>query len=139
MSKKETSGIRVFVYGTLKNGHGNFPALEGATFLGRCFIEGGNRMLDLNWYPGVVKDATMPAESRIYGEVYLIDEDILNTLDCIEGHPHFYAREKVATPWKKAWCYFLPEEYLTEGYLTLRDGLWQPNDEELEFANGNAA
>lgn len=137
MSDEKTSGIRVFVYGTLKMGHGNNCALGLGKFLGRCYIEGEYRMLDLSWFPGVVRDSSRAATCRVWGEVYLVDEDTLDTLDCIEGHPHFYKREKVETPWKNAWCYFLPEEYLTEGHLTVTSGMWEPTTEEQEFARGS--
>jgi len=129
----ETEGIKVFVYGTLKSGHGNNYALKDAEFLGRCFIEGEYTLVDLSWYPGLVK---VGAEgSKVFGEVYRIDESTLNSLDAIEGHPDFYCREKVNTPWKKAWTYFLPDEYIEE-HDVVEDGCWEPAtpDEEAYHA-----
>lgn len=134
LSQKE--GIRVFVYGSLKQGHCNHPALESAKFLGRCFLEGTYTMVDLGWYPAVVDHGARDTNSRIFGEVYLVDEDTLYTLDCIEGHPSFYKRQKVETPFKKAWCYFLPQGYLERDLELVGDGLWQPNDAEQEWARG---
>lgn len=136
--KEKTHGIRVMVYGSLKKGHGNSGALEGAEFLGRCYLEGNYRMLNLGWFPAVVAHnrSELPA-ARIYGEVYLINEDTLYTLDCIEGHPTFYERKKVNTPFKKAWCYFLPETELDSSREWVETGHWQPDQEELEFWRGN--
>lgn len=125
------------VYGSLKKGQTNAPALAGATFLGRCYLEGSYRMLSLGWFPALVAHnrSDIPA-ARVYGEVYLVDEDTLYTLDCIEGHPSFYQRVKVDTPFKKAWCYFLPETELDEDREVVVTGMWQPTDEEKEFWHG---
>ena len=97
-TEEQTQGIRVFVYGSLKQGHCNYPALEDATFLGRCFLEGNYTMVDLGWYPAVVNHGVDGPVNRIFGEVYLVPEDTLYTLDCIEGHPTFYERRKIETP-----------------------------------------
>lgn len=121
----DTSGIRVFVYGTLKEGYCNHDALKdgGAQLLGKCRIEGEFALLDLGFYPAVVPDSGA-GDRQVYGEVYLVDEDTLHTLDCIEGHPSYYTRFKVETPWKKAWVYMLPEDYLDKGYGRVVDGNW---------------
>lgn len=126
---------RVFVYGTLKKDHCNHGALEEADFLGRCYIEAPHMMLNLGWYPGLVD---LEGENRkVFGEVYQISEDTLYTLDCIEGHPTYYKRRKVVTPWKNAWVYYLPPEYAYEAdFSRCDDGLWEPTDEEMEFARG---
>jgi Uncharacterized conserved protein len=51
MAKK----LRVFVYGTLKNGQPNHRVMEGATFLGRATVTGKYRFASLGWYPAIVK------------------------------------------------------------------------------------
>ncbi len=126
----EGNSTRVFVYGTLKKGHGNHGALEGAEFLGRCYLEGEYTLLDLGWYPGLV--ASGAEASRVYGEVYRVDEPTLHTLDLIEGHPSFYERVKVKTPWKNTWVYLLPEDYIDNNDV-VENGCWQPFEEEQEF------
>lgn len=130
---EDTAGIRVFVYGTLKQGHGNHPALEGSEFLGRCTIEvPGLVLVDLGAYPGVVR-TTSSDVVPIFGEVYLVNEDTLHVLDLIEGHPSFYERIKYDTPWKKAWVYTLPEDYLEHNDV-VENGCWRPRmDDELNF------
>lgn len=129
---------RVFVYGSLKRGRGNHVVMEEARgkFLGYTILEGEYIMYDLGYYPGVVP---APGQGRraILGEVYEVDEDGLFALDCLEGHPSYYKREKIETPYKKAWCYFLPESYHDEGYEPVTGGIWQPNDEEFEYAASN--
>lgn len=123
----------MFVYGTLKRKHPNHGALDGATFLGRAYLEGPYHMVNLGWFPGVVQAGG--DTGKVYGEVYEIDTDILYTLDMIEGHPNFYRRVKVETPWKKAWIYTLPEAYLDK-HPRVEGGMWEPTAEEKEWANG---
>jgi gamma-glutamylcyclotransferase (GGCT)/AIG2-like uncharacterized protein YtfP len=96
-------------------------------------------MLDLGPFPAVVEHQDDDiGVGKIYGEVYLVDEDTLYTLDCIEGHPSFYRRRKVDTPFKKAWTYFLPESYLHDQDNTIvESGLWRPTEDEEEFWRGN--
>lgn len=125
---KTDNSPRVFVYGTLKAGHPNHGPLEGAEFLGRCYIEGEFTLLDLGWYPGLVA----AGQGKVFGEVYRVDDDMLHAMDLLEGHPNFYERHKVATPWKKAWTYFLPVEYADENDV-VRDGCWKPSEDEEKF------
>lgn len=131
VDQNDTAGIRVFVYGTLKRGHGNNTAISDQTYLGRCAITGPFTMINLGYYPGVVR--TTGASNRIFGEVWRVDTDSLNIMDMIEGHPNFYERIKVGTPWKSAWIYTLPEDYLDGTHPVLEGGLWEPSDEEVAF------
>jgi gamma-glutamylaminecyclotransferase len=125
--------IRAFVYGSLKKGLGNHRLLEQSKFLGRCFIEGRYKFLSLGGFPGLVMDDSS-AITRVVGEVYQINEDALRSLDWLEGHPRFYKRHKVATPWKNAWCYFLPQSYI--GRYGEVDHIWKPTAEELDWFKG---
>ena len=58
-------GIRVFVYGTLKQGRSNANALRGAEFLGRCRLTEGHKLVDLGFYPGLVMDPAPNAPSML--------------------------------------------------------------------------
>lgn len=138
MSEKAANKTRVFVYGTLKAGHCNNTALANAEYLGRCYIDGTYTMLDLGWYPAVIDHGSDGPTNRIVGEVYSVSEDELYSLDCIEGHPTFYKRSKIETPWKKAWCYFLPESYLERDLDVVESGMWEPSDEEQEWVRGTS-
>lgn len=127
----EDGMIRVFVYGTLKKGHGNNAALKNSQFLGRATIEGNLTLISMGWYPGLVRAGE---RQTIYGEVYAIDEDTLHTLDLIEGHPNFYERRKFATKFKNAWVYTLDETF-AQGAEPITGGVWEPSDEEREYVN----
>jgi gamma-glutamylcyclotransferase (GGCT)/AIG2-like uncharacterized protein YtfP len=124
--------IRVFVYGTLKQGHGNHRLLAQSKFLGRCVLTGPFRLISLGGFPGLVEVGESDEDQDISGEVYQVSEDVLQSLDMLEGHPRFYTRYKITTPYKNAWAYFLPPEYLKGGYPQIAL-TWQPRPDEREF------
>ena len=137
MKDEESKGIRVFVYGTLKSGHGNwscyFEGNQGATLLGRCYITGHIGLVDLGFFPCAVK-TTDGVERHIVGEVYRVDSTTLDALDCLEGHPDWYCREQVDTPWKRAWCYFMADH--NNASSLIEPGIWHPSDEEILWYKG---
>jgi gamma-glutamylcyclotransferase (GGCT)/AIG2-like uncharacterized protein YtfP len=101
----------LFVYGTLKRGHGNNALLRGtAEFLGNATT--------VKPYPffahglPVVYDVLDGNALRIKGELYrFFDERNIERVDRLEGHPHWYTRKiiKVRTNADHkiydAWCY----------------------------------
>lgn len=131
MAKK----IRVFVYGTLKQGYGNHAAIEGSKFLGYATITGPYEFVNLSWYPAVCQ---LPPDSpvrEIGGEVYEVDHDTLGTLDIIEGHPSYYCREKRMTSLgNKAWVYMLPAEMAAREKVSSL--FWRQTEAEQEWVNG---
>lgn len=138
MEKNDTQGIRVFVYGTLKEGRPNNDALRGADLLGRHILRGKYRMVNLGYYPGMVFLPSTEPDNQILGEVYRVSRDTLQVLDYIEGHPNYYARHKVTTPWKGAWCYFLPMAYKdkAEAVETVEGiQIWKPSDVERQYVS----
>lgn len=80
----------VFVYGTLKRGFGNHRVLGDSTFVGNATTEGKYPMVCTNGYfpylinrPGV--------GHNISGEVYDVNDDVLEGLRMLEGVPiHYY-------------------------------------------------
>lgn len=143
---------RVFVYGSLKQGHGNHRLLSrardigGAEFLGMDALFGQYGMLDWGAFPALVdrtgrKDAE---KDFVVGEVYAVSEATLMALDGLEGHPHFYNRTKVKThvDEHRVWVYFIPEANAgvggemngAEGSCYMECPIWRPTDEELSFA-----
>jgi len=142
-TQQQSKGIRVFVYGTLKSGHSNYPYYldrDDSTFLGRCFLEGKYAMVSFGGFPGVVDlsgDEHVPT-TRVYGEVYRISEEILRDLDALEGNGHFFTRTKVQTPWKQAWIYCVPKAQLEELDTVPTTGseqalAWNPNKAEVQY------
>ena len=102
---------KVFVYGTLKRGHGNHILLKDSKCLGAGITENKYVMYS-SGIPFVSKQFGL---TRISGELYEVDELTLNSLDMLEGHPTWYKREIVSVSYicnkgkmhkEKAWLYF---------------------------------
>jgi gamma-glutamylcyclotransferase (GGCT)/AIG2-like uncharacterized protein YtfP len=117
----------------LKNGKGNHRLLAHSKFLGRCYIEDNQRLISLGGYPGLVRGPDLD-KRRVVGEVYQVNEETLQSLDWLEGHPRYYERQKVPTPFKNAWTYYLPVDYLTRGYPDA-GACWQPTADEVRWMN----
>ena len=102
--------IPVFVYGTLKRGHGNHRELEGATYLGEAStVE--RYALHVQGLPMVDRNNPM---SAIHGELYLVDRATFADLDRLEGHPNCYRRYLTRvvladSSVSSAWMYFFPD------------------------------
>jgi gamma-glutamylaminecyclotransferase len=85
----------VFVYGTLKRGGSNHPAIAGQTFCGNARTANGFRLFSLGEYPGMVVDPN--DRDGVSGEVWSVDEACLARLDALEGVDQgLYRREPVA-------------------------------------------
>ncbi len=104
---------KVFVYGTLKSG-GSIRGLnqfgDGAVIIGKAVTTYPDyEMLDLGAFPGVFKGGTY----KIQGEVWAVDDEVMDDLDRIEGYPDFYQREQTLTTHGKAWMYYLARDAWT--------------------------
>lgn len=71
--------MKIFVYGTLLQGMSRAKVLENSQFIGIGFTFG--KLYDLGSYP-----ALNPGEDTVFGELYQINDEKLNELDCIEGY-----------------------------------------------------
>ena len=102
---------QVFVYGTLKSG-GEIRGLnnfgDSAIIVGKAKTQFPDyEMVDLGAFPGVVLNGT----KYIQGEVWEVDDEVMEQLDMIEGYPEFYNRQQTQTTLGKAWMYYLSKEY----------------------------
>jgi len=141
MADEKANKVRVFVYGTLKDGHGNhgyyLAGNPAVSKLGRCYISGDYRMYSNGAFPMVTRGSDQDRVSHIVGEVYEIDEHTLDSLDALEGHPDWYCREKVETPFKKAWVYLMPEDGRFASDSLVKSGCFAMTEEEAEWINGS--
>jgi len=78
---------KLFVYGTLKKGYHNHYIIEGSKLINTAVLS-DYAIFDLGSFPGIVRDH----ESRVYGELYEISDDLLPRLDRLEGVPYLYDR-----------------------------------------------
>jgi len=111
---------RVFVYGSLRRGFSNHRFLESASYLGEATTAPHYRLVSLGAFPGMT-----PGLSVVRGEVYEVDADTLRRLDALEGHPHFYRRERVALDGFPGACeaYVLPNAKAVQ-FPTVWTGDW---------------
>jgi gamma-glutamylcyclotransferase (GGCT)/AIG2-like uncharacterized protein YtfP len=86
----------LFVYGTLKRGCRNHAVLKSAVFLGEAWSEPVHLMYDCGSYPGLVLAEPPRHGQTIYGELYLVDEQLLTALDAFEDAPREYVRASIA-------------------------------------------
>ena len=81
---------RIFVYGTLKRGHGNAHYLQYSRFLSRGATTRPFMMLDAG-FP-VVMDSNRGEILPVQGEIYFVDDRILASLDRLESNGRMYNR-----------------------------------------------
>lgn len=102
--------MKIFVYGTLKRGHGNNRLLQGVSrFIGSALTVQTYPML--YGYVPVLFKINHPRALRIKGELFEItDKRYIYPIDSLEGHPYWYKREiikvEVDNEIHEAWCYF---------------------------------
>ena len=119
---------KVFVYGTLKSGHGNHNhCMPDAKFIEKGRLS-DHIMYDLGCFPGIV-----PKEGyAVYGEVYEITDKELHRVDCLEGYygnPHdLYSRTQEKITLKggseiEAYVYIFNRSL--EGCEVVKNGWWK--------------
>ena len=87
----------VAVYGSLKKGYGNHRVMEMANgrYVGVGVTQKDEFIMDGHGYPYIIRAKDNPLKRRVLVEVYEVPkEGLLRHLDSLEGHPHFYKREK---------------------------------------------
>ena|SRR5690606_22055468 len=127
---------RVFVYGTLKRGHGNNRLLAHATLVGRYVTQLPLLFKCLGGFPGLVRTREYepaPPPREVGGEVWEVNDEQLESLDWLEGHPSFYERQRIRVAGEEVWTYILPPDHR---YMTLPDvetPFWRQTEAEAEY------
>jgi gamma-glutamylaminecyclotransferase len=128
--------IRVFVYGTLKEGHGNHGLMKAANamFLGYDTVTGPFTLLNLGAIPAVIDHST--ANNKVFGEIYALEPEGLASLDLLEGHPNFYQRRKLWSDrlQKRVWMYVCVGANVAAKAedRVVQSGMWKPSHAELQ-------
>jgi gamma-glutamylcyclotransferase (GGCT)/AIG2-like uncharacterized protein YtfP len=80
----------VFVYGTLRRGGAGAMSLRfpAAKFIADAQVSGS--LYDLGAYPGLILNE---ANSAVIGEVYEVDDELLNQLDDFEASSHYLRKQ----------------------------------------------
>lgn len=85
----------VFVYGTLKRGHGNHRLLESSEFIGEAITEKPHPMY-VSGLPYLMEHPNEgDAGKHVIGEMYEVNPIVLRNLDRLEGHPRLYERKLI--------------------------------------------
>ncbi|MDH6019018.1 gamma-glutamylcyclotransferase family protein [Vibrio splendidus] len=90
----------VFVYGTLRKDQSNHHYLKQCECLGRFDTPEEYALFDLVAYPAMIF-----GKKSVVGEVYIINDEILESLDRLEDVPVEYRREQIETIFGLAWVY----------------------------------
>lgn len=112
----------VFVYGTLRRGGGRAMSLRfpGAKFIAGAKVSGS--LYDLGAYPGLLVNES---NSPVVGEVYEVDDEILNQLDDFEASSNYLRKQveiSVERERRIAWTYEPdPEFYSLRTLITSGD------------------
>ena len=113
--------IKVVVYGSLKEGFGNYKYhLGNANRLRDCETLPQYSLFSLGSFPGVIRGG----KTSIQLEMYEVTEEELSSLDRLEGHPRFYEREVITTSEGDAWIYLLDSEKYKD-YEIIESGVWE--------------
>lgn len=99
------------VYGTLKAGRGNHRLLVNAETVTKNGLTKDKFAMYSSGIPYVVKDEKA---NNIKVEVYKVDDEELQRIDGLEGHPGWYKREEIIvtdteskTEHANVWLYFM--------------------------------
>ena len=112
---------KLFVYGTLKKQYSRNDILSAASFIKEIKSLPRYTMIDLGAFPGILDSGI----NVIYGELYEVDDSILEMCDLIEGHPNFYSRQFIKLEFDiNAEAYFLPQSKYKD-YPEIKSGLWK--------------
>ena len=108
----------VFVYGTLKRGHGNHHWLIDAPFLGESVLP------DVVLHDMGPFQMAVPGEGSVRGEVYAVDAAGLARLYGLEGYPRLYDRRPLPlADGRRAWVY-LGRPHQVRHVSAIADGCW---------------
>lgn len=112
---------RVFVYGSLKCGFEHHAELTGARLERLACTAPGFRLVDCGRYPALVRAPS----GVVYGEVHVVDSQLLARLDAFEDVPRLYQRERVRLDdGSEAWAWLKPAAAV-HGLLEIAGGRFQ--------------
>jgi gamma-glutamylcyclotransferase (GGCT)/AIG2-like uncharacterized protein YtfP len=120
----------VFVYGTLRRNHYNHDLISKADFLRDWVTPARYTMISFGFYPAVISVGATP----IVGELYKVNDRLLERMDVLEGVPDFYQRDTIKTPAGEAFWYVMPEH--KKDAVVVLSGDWER--EAMEGGVSNA-
>lgn len=108
----------VFVYGSLLDGLHNNPVLRDSPLLMEWTTKPEYTLTDQGAFPAVVEGGT----TAIKGELYAVSQDVWESIEYLEGYPHYYGRITLETPCGDAVMYTLDS---TDRCAIVESGDWR--------------
>jgi gamma-glutamylcyclotransferase (GGCT)/AIG2-like uncharacterized protein YtfP len=99
--------MKVFVYGTLRQGQTAHHLLAGARFIGAAWTAPEYTLLDMGTYPALVAGG----QTAVLGEIYEIESEAIAELDRYEDAPELYRRELSTIGGHEVFVYLLRAEH----------------------------
>ena len=104
-------------------GEHHHDVLKEARFIGLSETEPAFELVQIDYYPALLTGGSL----RIVGELYEVDDALLEKLDELEEVPHYYVRERIRlTDGTEAQVYLMPRERadgaepIASGYFRMR-------------------
>jgi gamma-glutamylcyclotransferase (GGCT)/AIG2-like uncharacterized protein YtfP len=118
----------IFVYGTLREGSGNWRGLLAPLKGKEAKTNQKYRMLSYGGFPAVYKVEENGVQ--ITGELFVIDDPTLERVDLLEGNPTWYNREEIKVTTKSgeevvAWMYIMPDDGYASTKSEIPSGDWK--------------
>lgn len=137
----DTHPHAIFVYGTLKSGHGNNALIEK---YGGKFIAPAQTALKFLLNDGFPFVWEIPMRTfahyqdhagNVIGEVYRVSDEGLEACDRLEGHPRFYCRTTIGVQLRQVPkpIYLTAGIYLSQYAIPNLESLQKPRDGFLEW------
>ena len=104
----------VFVYGTLRRGDARAMSIRfpKAKFIADAKVSGS--LYDLGAYPGLLLNES---NSLVVGEVYEVDDELLNQLDDFEASSNYWRKQvEISLDSHSRMCWIYVPEYNAEFY-----------------------
>jgi gamma-glutamylaminecyclotransferase len=123
----------MFVYGTLMRGYGNNRLLRNAEFVGSAKTSERYTL-----YSSGIPFLTEGEMVNVKGEVFKVNEEILPSVDILEGHPVWYRRKIISVNLEdgntvKAWAYFMPKSLMSSFAKIVKDGDYKSVSEPRHY------
>jgi gamma-glutamylcyclotransferase (GGCT)/AIG2-like uncharacterized protein YtfP len=110
---QEPQGSLYAVYGTLRQGFGNYERHlnnKHSQYLGTETKMIPFKMVSLGGFPGLIPTDYAHCSMITYEVFRVTDKRVENGLDMLEGYPDFYQKTVIDTQWGKANLYILSEK-----------------------------
>jgi gamma-glutamylaminecyclotransferase len=115
----------LFVYGTLMRGFGNNTILKSSQFIDSASTEEEYKLV-----ADVIPFLVDEPRGYVHGELYKVNEHVLEIIDQLENHPNWYERRVINVISEvgdkySAWTYFIHERHIPKTHDTVESGIYR--------------